>query len=71
MKKKPYKFNLKDYVFLVGRPGRCVVTSRGAMFSTSGGTFNLYQLRGAHREYVPEDELISLDEAKVFNALSR
>ena len=71
MKKKPYKFKLKDCVFVLGRPGRCVIISRGAMFSTSGGTFNMYQLRGAHREFVLEDELITLAEAKVLNALSR
>jgi hypothetical protein len=61
--KAKYKFEIKQHVFVLGRPGRCVVTGRGVMSFVSGGTVNMYQVCGGQQGILQESELLSVAEA--------
>ena len=64
MKANTFKFKMGDRVFILGRPGLCVVCARGRMDFLSGGSLNLYQIAGAHLDYVPEYSLLTPEEAE-------
>lgn len=63
MKDKPFKFSIGERVFILGRPGVCVITGRGHMDFISGGKMNYYSLEGGQVGLHPESALITYAEA--------
>jgi hypothetical protein len=64
--KKKFKFNLGEKVFVVGRPGFCIVGGRGTLNFISGGSFNVYCIDGAIvSNCIPEYILQTVEERRV------
>jgi len=57
-----FKFKLGDKCFILGKNGICIITGIGKMSFISGGELNLYQVGGAHHDYVMEYQLLTIDE---------
>jgi hypothetical protein len=68
-KDESFKFRLDQRVFIIGRPGICVVTGRGKMSFVSGGTANMYQLNGGQDVIVQEAIILEMAEAIDMNKL--
>jgi hypothetical protein len=64
MRKEKFKFELNQRVFLLGKTGICIVLGRGVMEFSSGGERCMYAIAGAHDEFVAEETVLSVDEAK-------
>ncbi len=68
MKKKSFKYNIGERVFILGITGVCQVSGRGHMEFISGGHMPWYSLEGAHTGFHPESSLITPEE---FNRLGK
>ena len=58
MKKKAYKFEKGQLVFILGRPGICRILQRGTMESGH----KIYGISGAHSDWHIEELLLSQEE---------
>jgi hypothetical protein len=65
MKKKKFKLELGDRVYIIGQAGLCIITGRGNMDFLSGGNLNIYQVDGAHGGYWSEDTLLTKEEMQI------
>jgi len=65
--KPKYKFNLNQYVFIIGVQGMCIITGRGIMEFSSSGKLPMYQVTGAKNTIIQETALLSVTEWKELN----